>query len=282
MLLPFCFILLSVDEDAEIDLSSSKAKLSVATETEETSLAIVPSSPTSKPTTRVVEEPTSAGILPPKVIGANAAVVSSNQANQKHNTANSTISTPPVQSYADRPFFPLHISILIRNPQWTHVLVLTWLAIAIALLIRLWHGYGQSFRLLKDAVLAALKYQDQLDQVTAQVGINTSVRLYQSTQISQPMVVGLRQAAILIPKVVIAKLSRPELDLILQHEMIHLQRGHHWIQFVQRLAEAILFFHPAIWWINNQLDLNREVSCDDEIVAILKTEEKPLFPMPDV
>ena len=275
MLLPFCFILLPVDEDAEIGLSNSKVKLPVATEAEETPLSIVPFSPTSWPTARVVEEPTSTDILPAEAVRANVAVGSSDQANQKHNTANATISVSPIQSSIDKPFFPLYLSILIRNPQWTHALVLTWLAIAIALLIRLWQSYDQSLRLLKDAVLVTPKYQDQLDQMTAQVGINTSVRLYQSTQISQPMVVGLRQVAILMPKVVIAKLSRPELDLILQHEMIHLQRCHHWIQFIQRLAEAILFFHPAIWWINKQLDLNREVSCDDEIVAILKTEEKP-------
>src|SRR5207302_4949641 len=33
------------------------------------------------------------------------------------------------------------------------------------------------------------------------------------------------------------------------------------------LAEAVLFYHPAVWWVSNQIRVERELCCDDLAVA---------------
>ena len=54
---------------------------------------------------------------------------------------------------------------------------------------------------------------------------------------------------------------------MLLHELAHLRRWDDWTKLAQRLAEAIFFFHPAIYWIARNLNLEREVACDDWVVV---------------
>jgi hypothetical protein len=55
---------------------------------------------------------------------------------------------------------------------------------------------------------------------------------------------------------------------ILIHELTHLQRRDDWTNLLQKMVRAIFFFHPAVWWIDAQLSLEREMACDDTVLAI--------------
>src|SRR4029453_10768035 len=35
---------------------------------------------------------------------------------------------------------------------------------------------------------------------------------------------------------------------------------------VQRVIEAVLFFHPAVWFVSRRLEAEREHCCDDAVV----------------
>jgi hypothetical protein len=35
----------------------------------------------------------------------------------------------------------------------------------------------------------------------------------------------------------------------------------------QKIVRALLFFHPAVWWIDSRLSMEREMSCDDAVLA---------------
>src|SRR5262249_26593630 len=37
--------------------------------------------------------------------------------------------------------------------------------------------------------------------------------------------------------------------------------------FVQRFVSALFFFHPAVWFIEKQLSVEREMACDDAVLA---------------
>jgi hypothetical protein len=39
------------------------------------------------------------------------------------------------------------------------------------------------------------------------------------------------------------------------------------MQLVQRLVRVVAGWHPAVWWLGRQLDLEREVACDEMAVA---------------
>jgi protocatechuate 3,4-dioxygenase beta subunit len=54
---------------------------------------------------------------------------------------------------------------------------------------------------------------------------------------------------------------------LIAHELAHVRRLDYPINVVQRLIEALLFYHPAIWWVSNQIRVEREMCCDDLVVA---------------
>ena len=63
------------------------------------------------------------------------------------------------------------------------------------------------------------------------------------------------------------ELSAVELNAILLHELAHLRRWDDWTNLIQKIVGAVLFFHPAVWWIEKKLALEREMACDDLVLA---------------
>ena len=54
---------------------------------------------------------------------------------------------------------------------------------------------------------------------------------------------------------------------MLLHEFAHLQRWDDWTNLLQKLVRTVFFFHPAVWWIEKRLSLEREMACDDVVLA---------------
>lgn len=76
----------------------------------------------------------------------------------------------------------------------------------------------------------------------------------------------LQTPTILIPR---ALLGMPCDDLVyvIRHEVAHLRFGHPLRFFVQRCAESVFWFHPAVWWASRQAVLTREFVCDEAAVS---------------
>jgi hypothetical protein len=72
---------------------------------------------------------------------------------------------------------------------------------------------------------------------------------------------------ILIPDWAWRDLHVEELKVILLHELAHFRRWDDWTNLAQKLVRALFFFHPAVWWIEKRLSLEREIACDDAVLA---------------
>jgi hypothetical protein len=72
---------------------------------------------------------------------------------------------------------------------------------------------------------------------------------------------------ILIPCWVMQELSSEELNQILLHELAHFGRWDDWTNLAQKVVKALFFFHPAVWWIEKRVSLEREMACDDAVLA---------------
>jgi len=57
------------------------------------------------------------------------------------------------------------------------------------------------------------------------------------------------------------------LEAVIAHELAHVRRWDLWVVYAQRLAETVLFYHPAVWWISARISGEREICCDDLAVA---------------
>ena len=82
-------------------------------------------------------------------------------------------------------------------------------------------------------------------------------------KIVMPKVVGLIRPSILLPASAITGLTMSELELILAHELAHVRRYDMWVNLLQRLAETVLFFNPALWVLSRQISKQREYCCDE-------------------
>ena len=93
------------------------------------------------------------------------------------------------------------------------------------------------------------------------------VRLYVSSEATVPAAIGFFRPAIVFPAWLLPQLSGDEVRIILLHELAHLSRWDDWTNLVQKVVKAVFFFHPAVWWIENRLTLEREMACDDMVLA---------------
>jgi len=71
---------------------------------------------------------------------------------------------------------------------------------------------------------------------------------------------------ILLPRGLVTSLDPKEIDQIALHELGHLRRNDDWTNALQRIACSFMFFNPAAWFVSRQLDLEREVACDDYVL----------------
>jgi hypothetical protein len=73
---------------------------------------------------------------------------------------------------------------------------------------------------------------------------------------------------VVFPRWVLEELPADEVKQILLHELAHLRRWDDWTNLLQKLVRAVLFFHPAVWWIESKVSLERELACDDAVLAV--------------
>jgi Zn-dependent protease with chaperone function len=93
-------------------------------------------------------------------------------------------------------------------------------------------------------------------------------RVVLSTQVRFAAVLGCGSPIVALAPWLIEQLSAADLDRILVHEWAHVQRRDDVMQVVQRIVRAIVGWHPAAWWLERQLEFEREMACDEVAVAV--------------
>jgi beta-lactamase regulating signal transducer with metallopeptidase domain len=151
--------------------------------------------------------------------------------------------------------------------QWAAAIFAGWLLAACVMSGRIVAGFCALRRLKRRGAPLGPGYQARLARLLALRPIRRAVSLRRSRDISLPVVAGLKNATILLPERLLSDLTGDECDHIVLHELAHIGRWDDWTRLAQRLAEAIFFFHPAVWWIGRRMNLEREIACDDWVVA---------------
>jgi len=94
-----------------------------------------------------------------------------------------------------------------------------------------------------------------------------SVTVATSECVRVPAAIGFWKRTIVLPAWALRELPPEDLNVILLHEFAHLRRGDDWTNLIQKIVRALFFFHPAVWWIENRLTVEREMACDDAVLA---------------
>jgi uncharacterized protein YjbI with pentapeptide repeats/beta-lactamase regulating signal transducer with metallopeptidase domain len=146
-----------------------------------------------------------------------------------------------------------------------------WILLAAYALVRLILGLTRLEQLKRDALPLPVEYRDAMPQWLRANKGTRDVRLCVSDETDVPVAVGLFDSMILVPHSLLDRLSETEVDQICLHELAHLRRGDDWTNGMQRLIVALLGWNPAAQFIGQQLDLEREVACDDWVLSFVGT-----------
>lgn len=107
-----------------------------------------------------------------------------------------------------------------------------------------------------------------LSRLCRELRIPRQVRLLGSNRVDVPTVVGWLKPVILLPAAALTQLTPGQLEAILAHELAHVRRHDFAVNLLQTCVEALLFYHPAVWWLNARIREERELACDDVAVAL--------------
>jgi beta-lactamase regulating signal transducer with metallopeptidase domain len=147
------------------------------------------------------------------------------------------------------------------------VLLALWCALCIAQCARLACSYLHLRRLKHTGRPASREQQANFDAWVLTCGIRRPVHLLVSSAVPMPVAIGFQHPAVILPEALLADLTAAELDHVLLHELAHIARRDDWTNLLGRIAWAALAPHPVAAWVLRQIDRERELACDDWVVA---------------
>ncbi|UXH80377.1 M56 family metallopeptidase [Roseateles amylovorans] len=128
--------------------------------------------------------------------------------------------------------------------------------------LRLGLGLVWVARLRRRATAAPAEWQARLDALRRRLHIHRPVPLRLLPTLDGPITVGAFRPLVLVPASLLTGLPAPLIDALLAHELAHVRRWDFLVNLLQSLAEALLFFHPAVWWLSARMRHEREQVAD--------------------
>jgi len=152
--------------------------------------------------------------------------------------------------------------------NWALYLFAAWATIAAVGLVRVAAGLWHVRQIRKKSrVVDTCELDSALQATLAEFRSSRKVDLCVSYDLHVPTAIGFFKPAVIIPAWTLNELSPAELNPVLLHELAHLRRWDDWTNLAQKLLRAVFFFHPAVLWVETRLSLEREMACDDLVLA---------------
>jgi beta-lactamase regulating signal transducer with metallopeptidase domain len=143
-----------------------------------------------------------------------------------------------------------------------------WAVFAFAGLVRvaagLWQLRGLRTRCIE---ICAESVGRELEEEVANFKLQRSLELLVSGESNAPTAIGFFRPAIVLPQWLVEQGPSEDLKHVVLHELAHLRRRDDWTNLLQKILKAMLFFHPAVWWMERKMSLDREMACDDAVLA---------------
>jgi len=149
------------------------------------------------------------------------------------------------------------------------VLVTTWLAGASWLFSRWIRGHRELGRAVRTGrLLTEGRELRILQRLRRRLSIRRPVWLIASTEMSGASVWGILRPSVVLPEGIEDELTAEEMEAVILHELIHIQRWDNLVATVQRMLCCVFWFHPLLWLLDRKLLVERERVCDERVVAL--------------
>jgi beta-lactamase regulating signal transducer with metallopeptidase domain len=147
---------------------------------------------------------------------------------------------------------------LLRKINWPVILATVWAGFAAICLVRLGYAMVSLWNLHRAG--QPLEWPENIPH-------QRRIALAVSSLVSSPVAIGLWSPKILLPTGFKERFSERELHDVLHHEIAHLERLDDWSNLFQQLLIALFPINPFLWFVGYQLQLEREIACDDWVLA---------------
>ena len=153
--------------------------------------------------------------------------------------------------------------------HWVPWILLVWFAGVVLYVGRLNLGLVVAHRMKsRDTHAPPVELQRMFDGLRRRLGIARAVSLMHSAWVEVPTVIGWMRPVVLIPVSCLTGLSTDQIEAIFCHELAHVRRHDYLVSVFQSVVEALLFYHPAVWWVSKQVRRERECCCDELAVEV--------------
>ena len=175
---------------------------------------------------------------------------------------------PSVLPAAEVNAAPTEVPWLIRLHPWARWWAALWLLGAAYHAIRLLLGVRHTRQLRVNAQPVSRDWEKRFYHLKQCLGIKQPVIFSQSAQTAVPLTFGWLKPVVLIPASLLTQLSPEQIEMIVLHELAHIRRHDYLWSLGQSVAEVVLFYHPAYWYIARVLEREREFACDQMTVSL--------------
>ena len=164
---------------------------------------------------------------------------------------------PPAQ-----PSVPVNVSAM----NW---LVAVWFAGVLLFSLRTAGGFFVVARMRRrDSHAVSAELLARCRDLQERLGITRAVRYCESLHLDAPAVLGWFRPVVFLPMSALTGLSEAQLRAVIAHELAHIRRFDAFVNVFQVAVETLLFYHPAVWWVNKRIRAERENCCDDVALAV--------------
>ncbi len=121
-----------------------------------------------------------------------------------------------------------------------------------------------ALKALKKSIVIDPSLKELIKELHQQIPQNLTIGY--SNKVNSPVVFGFFEPVILLPFALCNQLSVDEIKLILLHELAHITRNDYLFNFVQTIANIMLWFNPFNHLLSKNLSLQREIACDELVL----------------
>jgi beta-lactamase regulating signal transducer with metallopeptidase domain len=120
----------------------------------------------------------------------------------------------------------------------------------------------------KQSTTPAARVLEICQTLQRQLRLDRAIRYCVCQWLQAPAVIGWFRPIVLLPMTALTGLSEEQLQSVIAHELAHIQRLDPFVNLFQIAVESLLFYHPAVWWLNKRIRAEREHCCDDVAVSL--------------
>jgi beta-lactamase regulating signal transducer with metallopeptidase domain len=154
-----------------------------------------------------------------------------------------------------------------RPGNWPSLLFIAWLAVCFILLSRIAFSYMHLRALRKRSRSASAELISRFSLRLHDSGTRRIPQLLISRETVSPLAAGFLHPVVILPELLLDEIAESELDYVLLHELAHVARRDDWTNLAGRLAFSALVLHPVAAWVLRRIEREREIACDDWVVA---------------